>query len=91
MYINPIAKQTAETKAAHKRKKGGGESTFAETVESLLELDAVDIASPNKQKEQRKDGFGQGREEEGEAERESSAPDSVPKKKGGERSLNIRA
>jgi hypothetical protein len=91
MYINPVAKQTPNTQSSQKRKKAGGDSSFAETVESLLELDAVDIASPNKRKEQRKEGFGQTPEEaEKELERKTLSSNPAPKK-GSDRPLNIRA
>jgi hypothetical protein len=55
MYINPVTKPTTETRPVEKRKKGGGESSFAEQVETLLELDAVDIARPHQEDNQRKD------------------------------------
>ncbi len=55
MYINPVTKPAAEAPKSEKRKKGAGESSFVEQVETLLELDAVDIARRFEDGEERKE------------------------------------
>lgn len=53
MYINSIDKNTSRIPTKPKRQKSSGDDSFAQEVETLLDLGAVDNTSPKKE-EQRK-------------------------------------
>lgn len=56
MFITPTEKNITRLPPDIRRKQNAGESTFAEEVESLLEVDAV-VLSKEKKDEKEKRGF----------------------------------
>jgi len=88
MYINPIVKQGPNLRPAEKRKKAAGQTSFVEHVETLLGLDAVDIASAKREQGTREDELGGQLQREAQEDQQSGE---LAPKTAGENSVNVRA
>lgn len=81
MYITPIEKRNPSSTERPKRKQNAGESTFAEEVESLLEVDAVVLS---------KDDLSEDKKRQNAGERKPAQSDDAAEPSEGQ-GLNIRA